>query len=502
MPDSNSTESDTPDHDPQAAESGAGEPEHLPGLEPDEPQPIDPAPTEQPDPAPRSEADTSTTAREPERYGEGGWTNEELDSWFENEHGGDAALTARIEAADKRIYTHEDTPFDRYLDHLAVEIRVLELAGRDPDAQEEVAPESHRLSEAFLRGEGGFRNLPADRKAQYRDQIEAHAVESPAVASQATPPEADWNLPLSTVTITLPDGSQLTELSDQDGSSSTELTDRAENLTVDPDADHEATAVGTPSVHGFAGLSPRLLILGGGGILSILALGFFLLMGSGDDDQGTSDAVGGDPLSVVAASPAAVSEDACTAVRQQESVLQLSSPDVQPTVPGLFALSARDEQDYPTPRLDWSTVPPETTEIVVLVSSPLVDRVDAYRADPQLWWRGESIEVGRSPIGEIRWTLIGIGPTATSLAPTSLSSPAPSGTTELFRNGTQTTRGDVDFSNKFIGPSYPGQTYLFTVFALCYPADNAPDVSLDSYGPTWLQQNSIATGWFFSDAAW
>lgn len=493
MPDSNSTESDTPDHGEPIEDSSTSEPEHLPGLGPDEPQSVDPAP--------RSDAPASASPHEPERYGEGKWTNEELDSWFEGEHGGYAGLEADAESRRRRKSLGlDEAAVDDDLMTILYMLKKLEQTNR-------VEPGTDRnLSEAFLSGEGQFRNLPPELKSRFRDDLDELKAQHAAAASVDTPetpeasPEVEW-APTAALrtTVTLPDGSTLTETYDQDapGSpASTELRDRDGHLTTEPETDYEPTDVGTPSTGGIGGFSPRLLMIGGGGILSLLVLGFVLLSGGGDD------AVGGDSSSVVAASPAAVSEDACTAVREQEIVLQLSSPDVQPTVPGFFGLSDRHAKDYPTPRLDWSTVPPETTEIVVLFSSPRVDLVDSYRADPLLWWRGESIEVGRSPIGNIRWTLIGIDPTATSLARTSLSSPAPSGTTELFRNGTQTTIDGVDFSNKFLGPSYPGQAYLFTVFALCYPTDDVPDVTLDSYNPTWLQSRSIATGWFFSDAAW
>jgi phosphatidylethanolamine-binding protein (PEBP) family uncharacterized protein len=396
----------------------------------------------------------------------------------------------------------ENETLDRLRSVLRYEIRDLDEAIPDEDFDiSEVL-----LSEAFMKGTAKFRDLHPDLRAHYRDQIEALKAELSEEAL-VNPRETDWKLATSTVTLTLPDGSTLTEASGQ-GDPPTQLRDSTGNVTAQPETDYEPTGKGKPSIHGFAKLRPRIIFVGGG-ILSLLALGFVLLIGGGDDNQDTSDAVAGDSPSLAAsAAPAvAVSEDVCTTVRQQEIVLQLSSRDVQPTLPAFFALDTRDNNDYPTPRLDWSTVPPETTELVVLVFDPDPSRVDAYRADPKLWWRGESIEAGGggAPIGAIRWTLIGIDPAATSLAATSLSDPAPPGTTELDRNQGSfggRPRPDVDVNVKFRGPREVGRTYLFTVFALCYPPDSVPEVSEFTYDPGWLQRESVATGWFFSDAAW
>ena len=399
---------------------------------------------------------------DPERYGEDNLTNEELDSWYDHEY--DHELTAPA--------FHANTEWD-------------------------VLPGWNLKSLfLFLRGRGyDFHALPPEWKAQFRDNVKA------LTAEPTETPEVDWIRPASTVTTTLPDGTILTETAGLDGSRSTELQDSAGKITEQPETDYEPTDVGTPSTGGIGGFSPRLLIIGGGGILSLLVLGFLLLLGGDDDGQGTSEGAGGGGPSVATsgAPPAAGSADACTALHQQEIVLELTSPDVQPILPLSFA---QGQQNWQSPRLEWSSVPPETTEIVILVSRPRVDLADAYRADPKLWWRGESIEVGRSPIGTIRWTLTGIDPAATSLARTSASIPTPAGTTELRRNGTIITINGEDLSTQYLGPALPGESYLFTVFALCFPPDAAPELSLDTYNPSWLQQFSIATGWFFTDATW
>ena len=54
-------------------------------------------------------------------------------------------------------------------------------------------------------------------------------------------------------------------------------------------------------------------------------------------------------------------------------------------------------------------------------------------------------------------------------------------------------------TNKFVGPDAPGQSLMWTVFALC---DAEPTGGRDDYRAEWLQQHSIATGWFISEAAW
>lgn len=158
----------------------------------------------------------------------------------------------------------------------------------------------------------------------------------------------------------------------------------------------------------------------------------------------------------------------------------------------------RDENDFPAPGLIWSAVPPETTEIAILVLSVNEDRAASYEADPNLWWDGRD-SVGTPsgiPIGETRWTLTGLGADVSSLDPMSRTELPPPGTTEHFLNGTGTRRGDVDLSHKFVGPSSRRDTYLFTVFALCDPVPGDPD----DYTAGWFKRHSIATGWFFATA--
>ena len=220
----------------------------------------------------------------------------------------------------------------------------------------------------------------------------------------------------------------------------------------------------------------------------------------GDDYQGSTDAFASDRAPTRSdGSPPTTSANACTVVREQSLILELTGPDVQPTMPAFYAQWARDDNGFPSPQLNWSAVPPETTEIVILVMSLSDDRAALYGADADLWWGGGSQDnISGIPIGATRWTLTGIDAAARSLARTSLSSPPPPGTTEHFLNGTGTRRGGVDLSNKFVGASRDGESYLFTVFALCDPTEGEPD----DYGAGWFKRHSIATGWFISRAAW
>jgi len=317
--------------------------------------------------------------------------------------------------------------------------------------------------------------------------------------------------------ITLPDGSQITERHDvQGGTSTAQLQDR-EKREVETEQlleDYESSdGARTASTAGGAGISRRIVIGAGSAFAAAVAAGL-ILFGGGDSDGtggsgGDSEASGSSSSSAAAAGAAAVAATteggACSTIRGQQLVLDFSSPDVQPTIPLFFAKGTRDENDFPSPQLDWSAVPPETLEIVVLVMSLLDERADRYRADADLWWDGVTPDnISGIPIGRVRWTLSGIDATTRSLAGTSLSSPPPPGTTEHFNSGTGTTRGTgsarVDLDNKFIGPDRSGEWYLFTIFALCDPFEDGPEP--DEWSAGWFKRHSIATGWFFAQASW
>ena len=68
------------------------------------------------------------------------------------------------------------------------------------------------------------------------------------------------------------------------------------------------------------------------------------------------------------------SAGACEVVREQRLILDLSSNEVGASVPLFYAMHLRDENDFPAPGLIWSAVPPETTEIAILVLSVNEDR--------------------------------------------------------------------------------------------------------------------------------
>jgi len=247
----------------------------------------------------------------------------------------------------------------------------------------------------------------------------------------------------------------------------------------------------------------------------VFGLGLGFCFGGGDgtgtggagDDSSAGGALSGGGVVATAAVVANHDDDVCEAVREEQITLKLSSPDVEPVLPLSFAKGQREENDFPSPRLDWPpgreapSVPPEATELVILVMSFTDERAALYRADDDLWWDGVTPDnISGVPIGRVRWTLTGIKPTTTSLPRTTLSSPPAATMTEHFNSGTGTTLSGVDLSNKFIGADRSGETYLFTVFALCDP--HAGDPEPDEYDPGWFRRHSIAIGWFFTKSAW
>lgn len=205
---------------------------------------------------------------------------------------------------------------------------------------------------------------------------------------------------------------------------------------------------------------------------------------------GGGGGAGGDNDGPVGAATAAL--NACQQLRMDQLVLELTSPDVQPSIPLAFSASIADAEGFPTPALMWSATPPETTEIVVFVTGIGDDSVEALRADPLLWWNGV-------PAGGIQWTLSGIAPGATSLARTSLGSPPPSGTIEQPNNVQVVLVDGVEARNKFVGPSGAGQHRMWTVFALCDPEVTG---ERGDYRAEWLQAHSIAIGWFITTSDW
>jgi hypothetical protein len=461
----------------------------LPGLEPDEPASTPATSSPQADTPPSTSEPAPPAAAEQARFGAGEWTDDQLDHWFEHNYGGLDQF--REDARAGKI------PPSLWGD-IMVELRQMESPelglGEPEPLTDSSKPLKDRvddqlLSAAFLSGEASFSRLPPDLKAALRDHIES------------TPAPAGWaSHDRTTTTVTLPDGSQLTEATDPTNLSpaTRSLRDRGGAAVELPDDELDLIEAGAPATR-TGGISMGPLIAGGGALAVAIVAAAFVFLGGGDgaDDGAPEAAASGVPAAAAAGDTGAVG---CATARDQQLILDLSSPDVQPAMPRSFAADSRDDSAFPSPQLDWSAVPPETTEIAIHVMSLLDERAEAYQADPNLWWEG-TLTVGTPagiPLGRTRWTVTGIDPAVTALPRTSLSRPLPAGITEQDRSGTGTSRDGVDLSNKFIGADSDGEYYLFTVFALCDPVAGEPD----EYEPGWFQRHAVAIGWFFTRAAW
>lgn len=97
----------------------------------------------------------------PDSYGEGGWTNSELDEWFLNEYGGEAQLDQdwRSMPEGMRYAINEDYEW-------------MEETELDDDKPFEEKSWQARASEAALSGEASFSRLNPHMKAMVRDWVE------------------------------------------------------------------------------------------------------------------------------------------------------------------------------------------------------------------------------------------------------------------------------------------------------------------------------------------
>ena len=254
---------------------------------------------------------------------------------------------------------------------------------------------------------------------------------------------------------------------------------------------------------------PRRLILGGIGIFAVAMVGLVFVFSGGGGDGNEAGGTAGDSGSVSSPSSsgssadgssaggavATVQTDVCKAAQRREVLLQFSSPDIQPTIPQTYAFQPFvDDFEFLTPPFEWSAVPPETTEIAILVLSLTAERAAEYMQDPELWWN-------QLPIGSERWVLTGLDPSLTSLPSTSRASPPSAGSVEHDLTGQTRELDGVDVSNKFEGPGMPGEYQIFSVFAMCDRSDPQPgEVRRTKTGE--LQGDSIAIGWFIAEAAW
>jgi len=298
------------------------------------------------------------------------------------------------------------------------------------------------------------------------------------------PTDPQWPDPeLTRLSITLPDG--------------TTMVDSAESNPDYIPTDYELAPEPKSSLP--FGLSKWKVLIGIGGTLGIiLAVGIFLTAGESSDttEVESSDAAEADSSGTLApASTAPIAgANPCGAVRDQELILELTSPDVQPIIPISFGSGSTD---FLAPSFNWSPVPEETTEIAILVLRLDDERAALYTEDPLLWWGGSSIGGGGVPIGRAKWLVTGIDPLATGLAQSSQTIPLPEGAIERSTpGGGYAQYGALEGDFMYRGTGTPGVKHLFTVFALCNPTVDF----VDDPGAGWLRRFSIATGWFISES--
>ena len=270
---------------------------------------------------------------------------------------------------------------------------------------------------------------------------------------------------------------------------------------------YSTAAAGSPG-----GVSRRAVLIAGAGIFAVAMFGLVLFLpGSGDDGAGPSGNDGpssalsgsgsspsgsgsspsGSPSSgspTSSGGPAAPAEStACELRREEQIVLDFSSADIQPTIPAQYFQSNAYASGFVTPPFEWSPVPPETTEVAILILRLTDERAADYLNDPELW-------LHQVPTGQIRWILSGVDPSLTSLPSTSLTSPPPAGSVEQGDHSPVVTVDGEQMSNKFVGPDINGRYFMFAAFALC-DRQSAPR---DAFMEGGLQRDSIAIGWFIA----
>lgn len=283
---------------------------------------------------------------------------------------------------------------------------------------------------------------------------------------------------------------ELRELADGSSSTGTSAsgTGGADGLTSSPE-DAKSDAIGSL-------LTPWGWV---GGLILVATFGGFLMFGGGGGGTTSSDSPSSDssspsgPSSSGSADSSAVvaataGPTACELRREEQVILDLSSPDIRPTIPDQYFKSAGYPDGFPTPPFEWSAVPPETTEIAVLIMD-LSRKNPSDLEDPMLWWND-------LPNGSLRWVLSGIDPSWTSLPRTSLATGLPRNTVEESVTSMRVRVDGESVNNKFVGPDISGRLFMFAVFALC-DREAAPR---DAYREGGLQRDSIAIGWFVAEA--
>ena len=246
------------------------------------------------------------------------------------------------------------------------------------------------------------------------------------------------------------------------------------------------------------------------GVGGIVLLGGFLLFGGGGDNGTTTPTNSGNTGSSSSGSSSSSSSGssgssassggaaatatptACELRREQPLVLEVSSADIPGgVIPEQHLKRGAYEFDFKTPSFQWSAVPPETTEIVILIMKFQDEEFAALQNDPDL--RGDAIRRGTE-----RWILSGLDPSLTSLGSTSLTVPPPAGAVEQKNQGPGVTPNGEPSNSKFVGPAFPERHFMFAVVALC----DGGGTDRGSYRGFALGEDAIAMGWFFGEPPW
>lgn len=269
---------------------------------------------------------------------------------------------------------------------------------------------------------------------------------------------------------------------------------------------------GAAVVGGAAGFSRRALLIGGG-IAAVVVVGVAALFaggGGGTNGNGQSDGLGNSgssssgPLaassgssgssagSAGAAAVATTAPTACELRRAEPLILQVSSADiVDGVIPEQYLRRNAYDNDFPTPSFSWSTVPPETTEIVILITRLDDDDFAEFMSNPDL--RGDPFRHGTE-----RWVLSDVDPSLTSLGNTSLTIPPPAGTVQQKNSGPGVRPNGVHSDVNFVGPGFPEAHFMFAVFALC-EGDGTDRGTRRGFA---LAEDAVAYGWFFGEPSW
>jgi len=255
----------------------------------------------------------------------------------------------------------------------------------------------------------------------------------------------------------------------------------------------------------------KMVRVGGAFAGLALGLGFLLVSVSGDDAETTTPQTPESAESFPTTPPSEESSETpassvdvdsvhpCDARREEQIVLDFFSPDFssgvpQPSdiveIPLLFTSAGNGgNREFLTPALEWSAVPPETTEIAIYIGEAPEEAWEKYRDRDNIYDQ-------LIPLVS-RWILVGLSPSATSLGRTSINLPLPEDSIELVHQGPGASYDGVESANHFVGPNFPERRFIFGVAALC-----DRDLERDPYNIGALRSDAIAVGHFLASPDW